>query len=502
MKPTKPSQEVQACIQKYAQRSKVCQYALLLVLYECKHGLSSLHALQILPQWPQLDLSPSGATRPSAVMPQQQQPGSLNQGMALLQAPLSAASAPSSAVDAHSAVPAIGGAPKVAPAPASLPSAALPRTSATEPAAQQPAEPHPSSAHLPESMQAAGPPGTITLPQQAALHAAEPLLDNPDVGVSTSARGGGKESSNALNMAGGPRPDPSIADFKDEAQWAAGPEANQASGGMKDADSQSRLAASVSASILGGNSTATAPDKQQGAPAHARAGQGMGSCPADASAAPMDFMSGAAEAGRAPGTMPADDDISKPVGQAEASKLIGVREDLDQLGPTQPNVPCCSSAGAQDDETLEGQCTEQQQQRSYTGLSIASAQQLPGMPAWQPDRSHSATAVHNAPNGINSEGGLLHGRPPPEMLPQLGVREYPHCSAMRQASAPGLFDPTAMIGQGQSPAANGFGSHSSPTRTSAAGKTSLSSLWQQRLGTDICHTLLTLHPLGTWSASR
>ena len=47
------------------------------------------------------------------------------------------------------------------------------------------------------------------MPQQAAAHAAEPLLDNPDVGVSTSARGGSKESSHALNMAGDPTPDPS-----------------------------------------------------------------------------------------------------------------------------------------------------------------------------------------------------------------------------------------------------------------------------------------------------
>ena len=101
---------------------------MLLVFYECKHGLSSLHALQILPQWPQLDLSPSGAVRPSAALP----------------------------------------------APASLPSTALPQPRAIESAAKQPAEPCLSSSHLPESMQPAGLPGSITM---AAAHAAEPLLD-------------------------------------------------------------------------------------------------------------------------------------------------------------------------------------------------------------------------------------------------------------------------------------------------------------------------------------
>ena len=439
-------------------------------LHECKHALSTLHALQILPQWPQLDLSPSGATRPSAALPQQQQPDSLGPGMALPQAPLSAASAPSSALGAHSAAPAIGSAAKVAPAaPASLPSTALPQPRAIESAAQQPAEPRLGSAHLPESVQPAGLPGSISMPQQAAAPAAEPLL-----GVNTSARGGCKGPCDALNMAGDPTPDPSNADITDTAQ--------QAGGGMVDAGSQSRLAASVSASILGGDSTTAAPDQQQGAPAHAQAGQGMDSRPADASAAPMDIESGAVEADGAPGAMLADGDISKPVGQAEASKLIGVRDDLDQLGPAQPDVPCCSSAGV-DDETLAGHSTEQQQQRTYAGLSTASAQQLSEMPAWQPDRSHSATAVHDAPNGVNTEGGLLHGLPPPEMLPQLRLHEHTHCSAMQQASAPGLFDPTAVIGQGQSPAANGFGSHSSPTRASAAGKAPLSSLWQQHLST-------------------
>ena len=430
---------------------------MLLVFYGRKHGLSSLHALQILPQWPQLDLSPSGAVRPSAALP----------------------------------------------APASLPSTALPQPRAIGSAAKQPAEPRLSSAHLPESMQPAGLPGSITM---AAAHAAEPLLDDSDVGVSTSARDGGKDPCDAPDVAVEPIPDPNNADLTDGARLAGDTEAKQAGGGMANAGSQSRLAASVSASILGGNSTAAAPDKQQGAPAHAEAEQGMHSRPADASAAPMDIDLGAVQADGAPGAMLADDDISKPVGQAEASKLIGVRDDLDQLGPAQPDVPCCSSAGAHDDETLEGHCTEQQQQqRTYTGLSTASAQHFSEMPAWQPDRSHSATAVHGALNDNNTEGGLLHGLPPPEMLPQLGVREYPRCSAMQQASAPGLFDPTAITGQGQSPAANGFESHSSPTCTDAAGKTSLSSLWQQRMSAAlklkaIMHS--DLHPLSTWSISR
>ena len=314
------------------------------------------------------------------------------------------------------------------------------------------------------------------MPQQAAVHAAEPLLDSPNVDLSASARDGSKESCDALNMAGDPTPDPSNAHPTDTTQRGGDPEAEQAGGGMSNAGSQSRLAASVSASILGGDSTAAAPDKQQGAPAHAEAKQGMYARPADASAAPMDIELGAVGAGGAPGAMLADDDISKPVGRAEASKLIGVRDDLDQLGPAQPDVPCCSSAGAHD-ETLEGQCTEQQQQqRTSMSLNAASDRQLSGMPAWQPELSHSATSVHGALNSKNAERDLAHGLPPPEMLPQLGVRDYPHCSAMQQASAPGLFDPTALDGQGSSPAANGFGSHSSPARASAAGKTSLSSL--------------------------
>ena len=206
--------------------------------------------------------------------------------------------------------------------------------------------------------------------------------------------------------------------------------------------------------------------------------------------------------------MPADEDISKPVGQAEASKLIAVRDDLDMLSPAQPDVPCCSGVGAHD-ESLEGQPTEQKQGRPCASLDTASAQQLSEVPAWQPGLSHSATAVHgaaqagaapagcmrethaasqsdlhpaelarivqpravhgSAPGGVATERGLLHGLPPPEMQ-QLGVHGYLDRSAMQQASASGLFDPTAAIGHGQSPAANGFGSHSSPLRTGAAGK--------------------------------
>ena len=495
---------------------QACWYAVLLVVHECERGLSRLRALQILPQWPQLDLSPSGPARPSAVMPQRQHSGSLGQGMALPQAPFSAASALSSGMDALGAAPAIGSAPQVASAPASPPSAALPRPRAIERAAPQLAEPDTSSARPPESVHTAGLPGTITMPQQAAANAEEPLLDNPDVGVITSAQGGRKEPCDTLNMAGEPTPDPSTADLTDTAQGAGDPEAEQAGSGMVNAGSQSKLAASVSASILGGESTAAAPDKQQGAPAHAQAERCLHSCPADASSMPTVIESRAAEAGGAPGAMPADEDISKPVGQAEASKLIGVRDDLDKLGPAQPDVPCCSSVGA-GNEALEGQSTEQQQQRTCTGLSTASAQQLSAMPAWQPESGHSVRGVHgaaqagaapagrmreahtasqpdlhpaegartvqpraghgSAPNGITTEGGLLHGLPPPQMLQHSGVRGYPHCSDMPLASASALFDPTASLEGGRPPAANGFGSRSSPTRTSAAGKTPPSSSW-------------------------
>ena len=487
------------------------------MIHECKHGLNTLDALQILPQWPQLDLSPSGPTRPSTVMPQQQQPGSLSQGMALPQAPLPAASALSSAMGAFCTAPAVGSAPLVLPAPASLPGTALPQPRATQPAAQQPAEPCSSSAHLPESMHTAVLPGSVTMPQQAAAHAKELLLDNSDAGVRTSARGGSKGPCDALNMTGDPTQDPSNADLPDEAQRAGDPDLEQAGDGMMNAGSQSELAASVSARILGGDSTAAVPDKQQGAPAHAQAEHCMYGRPADASSAPTLTDSVAVEAGRAPGAMPADNDISKPVGRAEASKLIGVRDDLDQLGPAQPNVPCCSSIGAHD-ESLEGQSTEQQQQKACTTLKAASAQQLSDMPAWQPELSHSATAPsgaaqaeaapaghmhethtasrsglqsaegmhtvqsragHGVPrNGISIEEGLLHGLHPPQMLQQLGAHGYPECSAMQQTSALGLFDPTASLGQGHSPAANGFETHGSPARTTA-GKTPLSSLWHQ-----------------------
>ena len=111
---------------------------------------------------------------------------------------------------------------------------------------------------------------------------------------------------------------------------------------LRETATQSSLAASVSASILAGDGLSQASATKAAAPAcHSDDSQD----PAGASTHVASGLVGS-HASLAPSMKPAHADISRPVGQAEASKLLGIRDDLDQLGPGQPDVPCCGRKGS------------------------------------------------------------------------------------------------------------------------------------------------------------
>ena len=110
--------------------------------------------------------------------------------------------------------------------------------------------------------------------------------------------------------------------------------AQQPGRALRETASQSDLAASVSASILT-STNALAP--------HTSDSLQQDTAEASAHALPGPVGS---HASSAPGMAPAQDDFSRPLGQAEASKLIGIRDDLDQLGAAQPDVPCRGHKGS------------------------------------------------------------------------------------------------------------------------------------------------------------
>ena len=316
--------------------------------------------LQILPQWPQLDMNLAPGLQASA---SSQQPVGFQQGMHV---PFMAAPSAPGPSPALATLPSAykAQAASMAGSPAQIANdGALPKPGGDEPqvAEQMPLTasdmaPGPSAA-VPESWEPAEAPGIVpasegetgvadmqTPPEGAGTEGVPSASTSAPqhlghiVGVVDDAAQD-TEGSHPAGQAGQPEnadDAPGVATQTEEAEnpgFAPG-----------ETGSQSNLAALVSASILASNATPMPPALQAAAPA-CHASDSTHHDPAEASALVRSGLVGS-EARSALGMGPAQDDISQPIGQAEASKLIGIRDDLDQLGPAQPDVPCCGRRGS------------------------------------------------------------------------------------------------------------------------------------------------------------
>lgn len=283
------------------------------------------------------------------------------------------------------------------------------------------------------------------------------------------------EGSHPAGQAGQPN------ESADEAPGMAA-QAEDPGAALRETGSQSNLAARVSASILTSNAPPTPPAQQAAAPdCHADDSRHQ-----DSAEASRHVESGLVGSGTrsASGNGSAQNDISRPVGQAEASKLIGIRDDLDQLGPAQPDVPCCGrkgshvahSAGAVEEAhpeqaSLEGgtdpssMCAQMPKHSSeaiFADSSAVASEPVAGHLNSGPDQNTEA-AQPPAPTGASQ--GSAAADYPPESLPQpVSIAEPLECGHIQQAIAPHLFDPTALLAKAQTPALTGLSERSSPPR--------------------------------------
>ena len=484
-----------------------------------------------------------------------QQAASFSPGMHALSVPAAYPQGFSAASDTAQATP---------PALPSVPAPAQPEFTTADSAPQQPPQPQPGDAQnvqqsqaeaLQRMQEAANEPQSLAASEQAGAqpaHAAPESADCDAMYTSGEPPAGEAEQPEALNQV------PSAA-----------AEVKEAPGSLQESGSQTNLAASVGASILGNLSDARphiAPDDTAAAqPEHdgnmvQHAGDSSGpSAPEQALA-------------------PAQDDISRPLGQAEAAKLLSVRDDLEQLGPGQPDVPCSGqgSHASHAQQPAEVSSADPAPQHSHwSGPEFRAAQQpaeevpvgppaaflsgqhsfqqlppipmaemapasthahnigaatgvaavqasLPAptvaphtlrgavhpleLPMWGPGHFAPAEGIHagiyapvSMPGAAAGSGSSLpasqtwqtaqlggasiapmpgskaafyasQGLPPSAPLPGYGVGQGPDFGLMQQPGAPGLFDPTALLGKGQAPAMNGFGEPGSPSRTIQTGK--------------------------------
>ena len=313
--------------------------------------------LQVLPQWPKLDINLASGLQPSAPS---QQPASFLQGMHAPGMTSSPAPGPLPALASLQAALEAQGAMTAMPPSDSLPGIALPRPGGAEPQQAErkclgsaatvqrspavladPEEPAVASETLPASEQ----PGAADMQTSSEVPAMGVL---PPDSMST--------PQHPPNMAGAAEATADKAEPSQSAGQACRPEdASQAQGtaaqtekadtpveALRETGAQSSLAARVSASILTGSASSVPPVTQAAAPAcHTIDSRDH----VEASAPVASGLVGS-HASLALGTGPAHGDVSRPVGQAEASKLLGIRDDLDQLGPGQADVPCCGRKGS------------------------------------------------------------------------------------------------------------------------------------------------------------
>ena len=307
--------------------------------------------LQVLPQWPKLDINLASGLQPPAPP---QQPLSFPQGM---QAPFMSglpAPGPPPALATLEAALAAECAAGARPPSQSPPSSALPMPKRADPQQAEDMRNEPAgvaptlSAELADSQQLAEGPSNVPAGEEQGEADMQPSSEAemlPPVSVSAPQRLLGAADSSAQETGGshsaGQPGQPENADKASDV--SAQPErAKNPADSLRETASQSDLAASVSANIL----TSSAPPPMTEAAASApHANDSTHHDTAEASAhAPAGPVG--SHASSALGMAPAQDDISRPLGQAEASKLIGIRDNLDQLGAAQPDVPCCSHKGS------------------------------------------------------------------------------------------------------------------------------------------------------------
>ena len=177
-------------------------------------------------------------------------------------------------------------------------------------------------------------------------------------------------------------------------------------GGLQETGSQSTLAASMSTSILGDSHSSPVVDAEASVSApHMDGSVHQASAEASAhtaSRAAVPQVSSASDPGVG------QNDISRPLGQAEASRLLGVRDDLDQLGPGQPDVPCCGSRGAHAELPAGAPNEPPPQYASHGGVPKLSIpeQQLAGLPDADPSEQPSL-------QGLTEPGSLQHAADQP-----------------------------------------------------------------------------------------
>ena len=301
--------------------------------------------LQVLPQWPKLDINLASGLQPPAPS---QQPVNFPQGMQATFMSNPPAPGPSPALATLEAALAAEGATAARLASQSLPGSTQPMPRGAE--LQQAEHAHheaagkqqrssaaladlPEPAKAPESLPAGMEAGAADMQTSCEVAAGLPPVSAPQQFLAAQETGERHSAWQPMHLGKADEP-PTVAAQTEEAGGPAQP--------LRETGSQSDLAASVSANILA--STAPPPMTEAAAPTP-HASDSTHQDTADASAHAPSRPAGL-HASSALGMAPAQGDLSRPLGQADASKLIGIRDDLDQLGAAQPNVPCRSHKGS------------------------------------------------------------------------------------------------------------------------------------------------------------